>query len=219
MLINFVSTEIKERIISAILIGSTFIFFILLAPTLFIGLLLIIAYLMLKEWYIFAHSSKSDLAVGALSIAFSISSLILLCHAIPAFITVLYFLIIWSTDTGAMVGGKILKGPKLAQRISPNKTWSGSLVGIITAVLTVYLISRFYKLSNLHNFFLKFNPILFTIIISCISQISDLFISIFKRKHKIKDSGSIIPGHGGVLDRFDSIILTTPAWFLLFAYY
>jgi phosphatidate cytidylyltransferase len=121
-------------------------------------------------------------------------------------------MLIWSVDTMAMIGGKILQGPKLAPSISPNKTISGLLTGVISAVIIVIII---WQKNNLliNNIY---NVCLYTMLLAVMAQVSDLLVSFFKRKFKVKDSGNIIPGHGGVLDRFDSIILTAP---IIFLYY
>lgn len=102
-----------------------------------------------------------------------------------------------TTDIGGFFFGKIFKGRKLT-KISPNKTYSGMIGSFITSIIFVYTFFNDY----FENGFL-----LFTIIfISAISQIGDIFISYLKRKNKKKDTGSILPGHGGLLDRFDGII-------------
>ena len=102
-----------------------------------------------------------------------------------------------TTDIGGFFFGKIFKGRKLT-KISPKKTYSGMIGSFITSIIFVYTFFNDY----FENGFL-----LFTIIfISAISQIGDIFISYLKRKNKKKDTGSILPGHGGLLDRFDGII-------------
>ena len=106
-----------------------------------------------------------------------------------------------STDVGGYVFGKIFKGKKLS-RISPNKTYSG-LFGsyLLSVIISLYLFKNIYEISEL---------VLFSLIISSISQAGDLFISFLKRKAKLKDTGSIFPGHGGMLDRFDGLIFAIP---------
>ena len=122
-----------------------------------------------------------------------------------------------STDIGGYVFGKTIKGPKLTN-ISPNKTYSGSIGGIFLTLLILILYSNIF-LREL-NFFYKLylnNFIYFLIIIisaSLISQIGDLTISYFKRKAKIKNTGKIIPGHGGILDRIDGMIFTFPFMYI-----
>ena len=122
-----------------------------------------------------------------------------------------------STDIGGYVFGKIIKGPKLTN-ISPNKTYSGSIGGIFLTLLILILYSNIF--SKELNFFYKLylnNFIFFLFIIisaSLISQIGDLVISFLKRKAKIKNTGKIIPGHGGILDRIDGMIFTFPFMYI-----
>ncbi|MGI4775839.1 MAG: phosphatidate cytidylyltransferase, partial [Janthinobacterium lividum] len=136
-------------------------------------------------------------------------------------ILLIYFAVIWSVDSFAMLGGQKFEGPKLAPKISPNKTWSGLITGVLAGTLSsilIYMIMQTLDISQ-QLVITKTNLVIASIMIGLTAQLSDLFISYFKRKFKIKDSGNIIPGHGGVLDRFDSIILTAPILFLMVIYY
>lgn len=121
--------------------------------------------------------------------------------------------VIWATDIGAFFIGRALKGPKLWPSISPNKTLSGSIGGIVIAALVGTIFSFF--LTNTH-------PItewmLVSIVISIAGQIGDLVESGIKRSLDVKDSGTILPGHGGVLDRFDSVLFAAPIAFHLLAF-
>jgi phosphatidate cytidylyltransferase len=115
----------------------------------------------------------------------------------------LFFILIIciSTDIGGYVFGKIFKGKKLTS-ISPNKTYAG-LIGS-------YLLSLIISLIFFNEINSKVNYLVITFIISSLSQIGDLIISYLKRKAKLKNAGSILPGHGGLLDRLDGILLATP---------
>ena len=106
-----------------------------------------------------------------------------------------------STDIGGYLFGKIFKGKKLT-KISPNKTYSGMIGSLLLSVLISFI---FFRDLNL-----PFNYLTITILLSIISQIGDLIISFLKRKAKIKDTGTFLPGHGGLLDRADGILLTLP---------
>jgi phosphatidate cytidylyltransferase len=114
------------------------------------------------------------------------------------------------TDIGGYVVGKIIGGKKLS-KISPNKTISGTIGSFIFSIFPLIL---FLNIDYL-DFTLNFNNILYCLIISLVSQLGDLFISFLKRKAKIKDTGKILPGHGGVLDRVDGIIFAVPFSYLL----
>ena len=113
------------------------------------------------------------------------------------------------SDTGGLVCGKIFKGKKLS-KISPNKTISGSIGSFIFPII---LTPFFYK-GQIEQNLIKL--IIITIIISLISQLGDLFISLLKRKAKVKDTSDLLPGHGGVLDRIDGIIFAIPLGIYLF---
>jgi len=115
------------------------------------------------------------------------------------------------TDIGGYVFGKIIGGKKLT-KISPNKTISGTIGSFISCIVPLII---FLNLGFLDLEFSS-NNIIFCFLVSLISQLGDLFISYFKRKAKIKDTGKILPGHGGVLDRVDGIIFAVPfSYFLL----
>ncbi|MDC0627523.1 phosphatidate cytidylyltransferase [Candidatus Pelagibacter sp.] len=113
------------------------------------------------------------------------------------------------SDLGGIICGKIFKGKKLT-KISPNKTISGSIGSFIFSIL---LIPFFYK-GQIDESLL--NMLFITIIISLTSQLGDLFISLLKRKAKVKDTSDLLPGHGGVLDRIDGIIFAIPLGIFLF---
>ena len=115
------------------------------------------------------------------------------------------------TDIGGYVFGKIIGGKKLS-KISPNKTIAGTFGSFILSIIPLIIVIKFYYLD------IEFNitNIIFCLIISLISQLGDLFISLIKRKAKIKDTGNLLPGHGGILDRVDGIIFAVPfSYFLL----
>ena len=115
-----------------------------------------------------------------------------------------------STDIGGFVFGKIIGGKKLTS-ISPNKTFSGLTGSFIFAIIFGYIFYAYHD----HSLKMNLNIFLFIILISLISQIGDLSISYLKRMANIKDTGSILPGHGGILDRIDGILLALPISIIL----
>jgi phosphatidate cytidylyltransferase len=208
------------RILSALVIGPVFIIAIMFFTPLFYLLVILIAIGMLSEWYQMTKLSIGYVLFGFIILLIPIISLIILAaNEQNRWLLLSYFTIIWSVDSFAMIGGKKFKGPKLAAKISPNKTWSGLIIGVLAAGLSVFFLSLLpgFNLSG-YYFLNEHHLIIASILLALIAQMSDLFVSYFKRKFAIKDSGSIIPGHGGVLDRFDSIILTAPL-LLLSRYY
>ncbi len=128
--------------------------------------------------------------------------------------TIIFLLLICIlTDVGGFICGKLIGGKKLT-KISPNKTYSGMLGSLIFSLLFGYLF--YYHLMNFLT--LEINIFIFIIIISLISQFGDLMISFLKRKAKLKDTGSILPGHGGILDRIDGILFAVPVGIFLISF-
>ena len=133
---------------------------------------------------------------------------------------VLILAVTWLTDTMAYLVGRTLKGPKLAPKISPNKTISGSIGGLIGgmsgAMLVFLLMAKVPVLSGLLDMhsLVWWHFLLLGLVCSAAGQMGDLFESKLKRKADIKDSGSIFPGHGGMLDRIDAMIFVTVVVFI-----
>ncbi|MBV9331976.1 MAG: phosphatidate cytidylyltransferase [Alphaproteobacteria bacterium] len=114
------------------------------------------------------------------------------------------FLVVWCTDTGALIAGNLIKGPRLAPALSPKKTWSGTIGGVVlacavAAAVTAWFGGRVASAAAL------------ALLLSVIAHGGDLFESWVKRQFKFKDSGGLIPGHGGVLDRIDSTLAAAVA--------
>jgi phosphatidate cytidylyltransferase len=176
----------------------------------------LIGLLMLIEWYNMTKSKYAYLIAGLPIVIMPILSLINLRQAnYGEYAILIFFAMIWMVDIFAMLGGKKLGGAKLAPHISPKKTWSGLFCGMI-ACAAILLIFKYL----LPHFPLQLSApklVLFGLVFGAAEQCSDLSISYFKRRFNIKDSGIIIPGHGGVLDRFDGIIITAPLflWMIL----
>ena len=127
------------------------------------------------------------------------------------------FILIWTNDTFAYIVGKSIGKRKLFERVSPKKTIEGFIGGIVFAALTSYLISKYY-FDPKESYFKKSVVIWLTIslIVGVFGTIGDLIESKFKRVAGVKDSGAIMPGHGGILDRLDSVIFVAPIIYLFY---
>ena len=202
---------IKRALSSSVLI--TLIFIVISTNTVIFNLFLLICFLIsAKEWLLLSKNKiNSLLGILFLIISFySAYSLKFNYENYSYFILILFICI--STDLGGYLFGKILKGPKLI-KISPNKTYTGVFGSFLISILFLLI---FLKLDLLNkNLILSNKIIFFTILVSAISQIGDLIISYFKRISKVKDTGSIIPGHGGLLDRIDGMIFAFPFSYIL----
>ena len=122
---------------------------------------------------------------------------------------IIILILVWVTDTFAFFGGKTFGKHKLAERISPKKTWEGSIIGFIFTIIAGVIIQEFF----IHSHTI-FHFAALSVITGIAAQLGDLFESQLKRSVEIKDSSNLIPGHGGFLDRFDSILFAVPAVYI-----
>ena len=202
--VEFIKTCMALFVLIPLVAGA-----LVFSKLLFQIMLVIVAIGMLVEWYNMTKTSNFYIMLGLIIVPIPIGSLLLITMLAEnyQYVFLTYFLIIWTMDSAAMFGGKAFEGPKLAPRISPNKTWSGLIIGIITCSLCV----RLTEFVPGYDFaYVGLDLSIFAALMGFISQMSDLFISFFKRRFHLKDTGAIIPGHGGILDRCDAGILTAP---------
>ena len=122
-----------------------------------------------------------------------------------------FFLIIWASDTGAYLVGMCIGKHKMFERVSPKKTWEGLFGGMIFALITGFIFSKVTESDGLLELW---QWLVFALTVFAFGTLGDLMESLFKRSLNIKDTGSIMPGHGGVLDRFDSAIIAAPVAFV-----
>ncbi|HMQ79389.1 MAG TPA: phosphatidate cytidylyltransferase [Ignavibacteria bacterium] len=122
---------------------------------------------------------------------------------------IICLVLVWVSDSFAFFGGKLFGKHKLAERISPKKTWEGSIIGFLFTMLSGVVIWKF-----IYPDFSVWHWLSVTLIVGFFAQIGDLFESNLKRSVKVKDSSNLIPGHGGALDRFDSILFAVPALYI-----
>ncbi len=213
------SSNTKKRIISALFIGLLFMFSIFVVRTMFYIIMSAVCFFMMHEWYKMTKTELVCIFIGLILIPIAIYCIILI-SAIDnvGWFLFSYFVCIWTVDVMALCGGKLIGGTKLAPKISPNKTISGLLCGVLSAVIITNILATIFA-HQTDIYYNRINLSLFVVIVAVLAQIGDLFVSIFKRKFEIKDTGSIIPGHGGVLDRFDSIIFTSPVCYFVLYYF
>ena len=206
--------EFIKRISSSLILIPIALFFIIKGSFLF-NFFIIICFLVTSyEWHKMSRK-KSYYLFGLLFLIISFYSVYKIRTTMSG--DYIYFLIILliciSTDIGGYIFGKILKGPKLT-KISPKKTYSGVIGGYLFSIIisSLWLSSDlFIKPQELNS-----DTFILIIIISTVSQIGDIIVSYFKRLSKIKDTGKIIPGHGGLLDRIDGMIFAFPFAYMIF---
>lgn len=180
----------------------------------FIGFFIFLAGATILAWFKSKDETRRNLLVlGVPYIAIGVGSILWLYELTGFLVTLWLLIVVWSVDVGAYLVGSTLKGPKLAPKISPNKTWSGLIGGMLTSVLASAIFC--------HAIGADANVLFYGVlaaIIAVVAQIGDLVESHIKRSLNIKDSSNLIPGHGGVFDRIDGLIFAAPLVFLLFKY-
>jgi phosphatidate cytidylyltransferase len=216
------NSNIKKRILTSILLIALLIGMFFYSYIMIISLIIIAIISWIEFYALISKIFKKDIlkdkffrfSYKALSLIY-LSGLVYLIFTIESENTNLKIYLLYSvlvailSDIGGLICGKIFKGKKLT-KISPNKTISGSIGSFI---FSTFLIPFFYK-SQIDQTLV--NLFIITIIISLTSQLGDLFISLLKRKAKVKDTSDLLPGHGGVLDRIDGIIFAIPLGIFLF---
>jgi phosphatidate cytidylyltransferase len=110
------------------------------------------------------------------------------------------FLVVWATDTGAYLAGRFFGGPRLLERVSPNKTWAGLAGGVVAAVLMGVALSSVLEGGRAPRMAIT------SLVLALVAQAGDLMESALKREHGVKDASNLIPGHGGFMDRVDGLI-------------
>ena len=215
-------SNIKKRILTSVILFSLLIGMFYYSYIMIVSLIIIAIISWIEFYALISKILKKNILKDrffrfiykTLSL-FYLSGLVYLIFAIESEYSNLKIYLLYSvlvailSDIGGLVCGKIFKGKKLT-KISPNKTISGSIGSLIFSIL---LIPFFYNGEIDQSLP---NILLITIIISLTSQLGDLFISLLKRKAKVKDTSDLLPGHGGVLDRIDGIIFAIPLGIFLF---
>ena len=220
-----------KRIITSIILLSLLIFinfshqYVFIISILILGMIICIEANNLFSKILIKKYSKNNAILNPFNINFIILNIVTFCYVFFIFCNLSYeihetkgpvfFLYVISvcffTDIGGYFFGKIIGGKKLS-KISPNKTISGTVGSFLLSMTPLIIVLNI----NFLDFKLNLTNIFFCLLISLISQLGDLFISFIKRKANTKDTGNVLPGHGGILDRLDGIIFAIPfSYFLI----
>ena len=198
--------ELVKRILSSVILLPV-VFYSLLAEYFFLIFFIILCFIVACYEWNRMNKSKFNKIFGFIYLLFAFYTFYQLSTELSLLIFVISICI--STDIGGYFFGKIFKGPKLT-KVSPKKTYSGSIGGYLLSLVCLSIISNYVD-----NLGTSFQFYLLTVLLSTISQAGDNFISYFKRKAGTKNTGSLIPGHGGLLDRIDGMIFAVPALYLI----
>ena len=229
---KLVQTSIKAAcyaIIATVLLFATMYFHFLGDPIckwLFFSYLAVLTLAIIRELFIPQEDpirSWGHLCSGQIMIAlpFALMNGILMENK---FLLLALFIILWLNDSGAYIVGSLMakrksSNHKMFPRVSPAKSWEGLIGGFIFDIIAGYVFYRVGWTADLTlTAYPLLNSILFALVIGLFGTLGDLIESLFKRTLGVKDSGKFLPGHGGVLDRFDSLLLAVPVVYLLFIY-
>ena len=212
--------EIVKRILSSLALIPIALFFIIKGSFFFTFFIATCFLITLYEWHMMSKKKKYNI-FGFIFLIFSFYSVYFIRnelqiqslekHGLMIFLFIVVVCV--STDIGGYVFGKLFKGPKLT-KISPNKTYAGVFGGYFFSIIFTYILYNYSEIFTDQYF--GIDEFVWVLIISTVSQIGDIIISYFKRLSKIKDTGKLIPGHGGILDRIDGMLFAFPFYLIFY---
>lgn len=207
MIKRLLASSLMRRILSATVLIPIVVAIIWFGGYWFAALLGIFAGLAIQELWRLVQSLKYRWPVFIGGLLYMSCSFLLCYHLREHFgakKTILFFALIWLSDIGAYFSGKFIGGPKMAGSVSPNKTWSGYAGAILAPAFLIFVLGWSLDIA-----------LVFGLALGVAGQAGDLMVSWFKRYVQVKDTGALIPGHGGVLDRLDSLMLSIPVYLAL----
>lgn len=216
------ASKLTQRIISAAVIAPCFLAAILFGDWILASWLMLAFIISVYEWYGLASKVFyyiPTMVLGVIYMALSYSSFLAIREVYSINMLFMFLGMIWFSDIGAYFVGKTIGGPKLIEQISPNKTWSGFMGALFFPAFFGLLWAAFIGIDVTFQdnaWYMK--PIiacLLGIVMGSVGQAGDLMVSFLKRQAGVKDTGTLIPGHGGILDRIDSMLLGAPIFFIL----
>jgi len=205
--------EFEKRLLSSLILIPIAIFFIFQGSVFFIFFLSLIFLATSYEWIKMCNKKNNMKNIGIIFLLFSFYTAFNIREQSGLNFFLFIIIVCIFTDIGGYIFGKTFKGPKLT-KISPNKTYAGVIGSFLFSLIAGLIFIKYIGdigVKNTNQLSILFGILL----ISFISQIGDLIISYFKRKAKMKDTGKILPGHGGLLDRIDGLIFVVPTVYLL----
>ena len=206
--------EFEKRLLSSIILIPIAIFFIIQGSVFFIFFLSLIFLATNYEWVKMIKKNNFIKIFGIIFLFFSFYSAFYIREQSGLNFFLFILIVCIFTDIGGYLFGKTFKGPKLT-KISPNKTYAGVIGSFLFSLIAGLVFIKYVDDISFKNND-QLEVLIVILFISFISQIGDLIISYFKRKAKLKDTGKILPGHGGFLDRVDGLIFVMPVIYLMY---
>ena len=209
-----IKNEFIKRVFSTLIIAPI-VFFVIIEGSILFNLFISICFIITAYEWLQMSKLNTQKIFGLFFIIISFFSIFKIRNDfnLDYFHILLIAIICVSTDTGGYIFGKLLKGPKLT-KFSPNKTYAGVIGSFLLSIIITILF--FEQTLKIYNFRFTEETFIFVLAVSFVSQLGDIIVSYFKRLSKIKDTGNIIPGHGGILDRIDGMIFAYPFSYLIF---
>lgn len=225
-MVKSAGSSLGKRVLSGLILGPAFLLIVWIsgspgvwAKVPFIVTAVIAGLISINEWYRMARlggRQVTDMLIGVPYIIVAVAAFIDLGlrrhHGGGLSLVLVLLLTVWASDIGAYMTGKTIGGPKLWPSVSPNKTWAGLGGAMFFSGLTLGALVYFGTRSIVDSSIAFGAGLAFGVL----GQAGDLFISAFKRRAGLKDTGALIPGHGGLLDRIDSLLLVAPAYLLAY---
>lgn len=201
--------NLYKRTVTALILGTIFFGTFFLSINLFTLLLAIIAILCLVEWA--QLIAKQKLIFWILTPIYPLSSFFLMIslNNSDRYLLLILFLSVAIFDTAAYFVGSMMGKRPILPKISPKKSWEGFLGGLFALIISFCLLQFYFK-----NYVDVLSVIFISLVIAVLAVSGDMFESWFKRRAGVKDSGKLLPGHGGFLDRFDAVIFVAPFFYL-----
>ncbi|NCT40837.1 MAG: phosphatidate cytidylyltransferase [Alphaproteobacteria bacterium] len=215
--------SLQTRSVSAAVMIAVVVTILIVGGIPFIALLGLLAAVSLYEWAQLALKCEKPVSIiylvaGVPYVMGSFLCCFVIFESIGFFWSIIFLMMVWVSDSGAYFAGKTIGGPKMAARISPNKTWAGFGGAILSPAFIGVVAMFLYRGVDDFSLVALMMMGISGVFIGAAGQVGDLVISAFKRKAGVKDTGTLIPGHGGLLDRVDSMLLAAPVYLMLFAY-
>lgn len=215
-----ISEQLRMRVISAGILIPLVLFIVWMGGLYYDALILVAAILMSFEWNtVMSSETVEPLSPSSKKIWHGVGIVYVMLFSLPLMylrdleqgfgVILLLLLLIWATDIAAYFTGKLVGGPKIWPRISPKKTWSGLFGGMVAAGLVAMLATAIFSAQNVAVMFL------WGAVLAFVAQVGDFLESWIKRRFDVKDSGGLIPGHGGIMDRMDGFVTVAPIFALI----
>ena len=207
---GFLSSKLFKRIASAVVLIPAALLLIYLGGVFVLLLLAALGLVSMYEWHTLSQQTHAPTLHSLFGFVYITVGLVA-CYYILGFgieIGVAFLVALWGSDIGAYAFGKLFGGPKMTPNLSPNKTWAGLLGAILFPVVVFPAVFYFLTAGELYDGFTASLCVVLGVVIGLAGQGGDLIVSKLKRAAKAKDTGTLIPGHGGILDRIDSMFLS-----------